>query len=112
MAACFGMDAVVAWGLSASWLALHFGDLVTTNTWVFERVPQLWDRMLDEPNQAAESANKLWLPWCYASYAALVGQQDKWLPIFTKAGINWATADAFADNESQSVPYIRPRNDT
>ena len=111
MEVCIGIDFAVC-GIAPYILATHFGNLVAANEWVFERQPLLRDRLCEEPNQGPEKGNQIgqltWMGW----YAVLVGKGQEWLPMLTKADVNWSTAASFAADAAAYTPITRNRGDT
>lgn len=111
MAACMNADFGLL-GIHAHILATHFGDFVAANEWVFDRLPLLWERAYEEPNQSNEALNIVCHLIYLGNYGVLVGQSQRILPFFTRAGVKWSTIDSWMDDMCASVPNVRPRGDT
>lgn len=111
MEVCFNADLAVVLGFQVHWLCVHFGQFVAANEWL-DRSLLLCDRMLAEPQRAAECWDLLCAWTTLPCVCIWLGQPAKCLPMYTKAGINWHTADSIADDTCANVPQVRPRGDT
>lgn len=105
------MDPGINFAHPSRWLLFHYGNLVAANQW-FTRSVQLYDRVLDEPERAAEATGLIFYIPAHLDYGFLVGRQQQCVAMLTRAGINWNTAEDIVDDWCKCSPVTRTRGDT
>jgi hypothetical protein len=74
VAACVGCDCGISFATASTQLAVHYGDLVSANSWM-DRCMQFIERMLAEPDRAPESFTLLASFGYWGVYSVWLGRQ-------------------------------------
>ena len=93
---------------------MHFGNLVAANQWMDTCVDIFINRLLESSSWKEQEVFTVISQLHFAPiHAVMLGRGKTILPIYTKLGVNWSTADKFVDETLVPNMYImRPRGDT
>ena len=93
---------------------MHFGNLVAANQWMDTCVDISINRLLESSSWKQQEMLAAISQLHFAPiHAVMLGRGKTILPIYTKLGVNWSTADKFVDEiVVPNLPFVRPRGDT